>query len=251
MIEHLVRQFLYYPTRIPESAPLPPWVQGAAEVWFDTSEGDRIHGLHWPAPPSRPTVLYLHGNAQTVFEWSLVASDLAPLDAGLLLIDYPGYGKSTGSPHEEALYAAGHAALDWLGERVVAERTVVLGKSLGGGVATEVLQNRPVMGLILESTFCSVPAVARQVMPFVPAGALLRTERYDSLSRVPGLRLPVLVVHGTADDLIPVEQGRALYDAANDPKELYLVEGAGHNDVTVVAGPAYGERLRRWLETLG
>ncbi len=251
MLEGLVRRFLYHPTVLEKDALPPRWARGASEVWLDSGAGDRIHGLRWPAPDGRPTLLYLHGNAQSVFEWSLVAEDLSALEAGLLLVDYPGYGKSSGSPSEGGLYAAGRAALDLLADEVGEERVVLLGKSLGGGVATEVARGRErLAGLVLESTFRSLPSVAARLLPMLPAGALLRSERYDSLSRMAELRAPVLVVHGTDDELIPVEEGLALHEAARPPKALWLVDGAGHNDVSAVAGPAYGARLRAWLDEL-
>jgi len=250
MLESLVRAFLYHPTVLEPGTPLPPYVRGATEVWFEAADGNRIHGLHWPAPAGRPTILFLHGNAQSVFEWALISQELEPLKCGLLLIDYPGYGKSNGSPHEEGLYAAGRGALAWLtNEAGVLERQVVVfGKSLGGGVATEIAQDREVLGVVLESTFWSVLHVACWLLPMLPVGAILRSERYESIARVDRLRAPVLVIHRTRDELIPPAEGQALYEAAPDPKELYLVKGAGHNDVSWIAGSEYGDRLRRWLE---
>jgi hypothetical protein len=251
MLEAIARSFLYHPTRIPAGAALPHWARSCEEVWLEASDGNRIHGLYWRARPARPTILFLHGNAQSVFEWSLVADELRPLESGLLLIDYPGYGKSSGTPNEEGLYAAGRAALDWLVEAGIPEgRTVVFGKSLGGGVATEIVSGRRVMGLVLESTFRSIPHVTRYLLPMIPTGAALRSERYDSASRIGAIDAPVLVVHGTADQLIPVAEGRALHELATGPKSLYLVEGAGHNDVSLVAGSRYAATLRAWLDGL-
>ena len=115
-------------------------------------------------------MLYLHGNAQSVFEWALVRRDLDALACGLLLIDYPGYGKSTGSPSEPALYAAGRAALDWLAvrRRIDERRIIVHGKSLGGGVATEVARQRRLLGVQVED-FDGYP---------LPGRAFFATVRY-------------------------------------------------------------------------
>ena len=220
------------------------------------SDGNEIHGLYWPPPAgagaARPTVLFLHGNAQTVFEWAMVRADLQALEAGMLLIDYPGYGKSQGRPAEASLYAAGHAALDWLqAERDTAiGDIVVFGKSLGGGVATELCVERAVRGLILESTFCSVPEVARRLIPFMPGSLVFKSERYASSERMARITAPVLVIHGDGDSLIPVDQGRALHERANEPKSLYIVAGAGHNDVAPTAGAAYGRTIAEWLAAL-
>lgn len=253
MLEFIVRQFLYYPIRLPADARLPDYVRGAEEVRIQAEDGETIHGLFWPSADGRPTVLFFHGNAQSVFEWALVREDLAELDCGLLLVDYPGYGKSTGKPTEAGLYSAGRAALGWLMEQagVAEDRVVLFGKSLGGGVATEVAQDRRVMGLVLESTFRSIPSVARVLLPMIPADAMFKSERYASIERIGSIRAPVLVIHGTVDELIPFGEGRALYEKANHPKELYVVEGAGHNNVSYVAGAAYGHRLRQWLDSIG
>jgi len=253
MLEGIVQRFLYHPTEIPGSAPAPSWAPGAEELWIDSSDGERIHGLRFEAPEGRPTVLFFHGNAQSVYEWCLVSEDLAPLECGLCLIDYPGYGKSTGRPTEAGLYAAGRAALEWLTSDLGIDpgQLVVFGKSLGGGVATEIVRRREdLLGLVLESTFRSIPSVASRLLPMIPTDSVLKSERYESLARMEEIRCPLLVIHGTDDDLIPVDEGRALYEAAGERKELYLVDGAGHNDVSMVAGAAYGDRLRRWLDEI-
>jgi pimeloyl-ACP methyl ester carboxylesterase len=251
MLESLVQRFLYWPERLPVDAPPPPWAQGSREVFMDAPDGNRIHALHWPAAVGRPTLLFLHGNAQTVFEWAMIRRELAPMDCGLLLLDYPGYGKSTGRPSEASCCAAGRAALEWLGrEGVPPASTIVFGKSLGGGVAGEIAQDADLMGVVLESTFRSIPSVAARLLPMVPVGSLFQSERYDTASKLARFRAPVLVVHGTDDDLIPVAEGQGLFDLAREPKRLWLIPGAGHNDVSQVAGPEYGRVLREWVDGL-
>lgn len=252
MLESLVRSLLYYPVRLPRDAPPPSAARGALEVWISISDGNEIHGLHWPAPEGRPTILFFHGNAQSVFEWALIREELVPLDCGLLLVDYPGYGKSAGSPSESALYAAGQATYTWLTREkgVTPQQIIVMGKSLGGGVGSKVVLENPAKGLILESTFSSIPAVAKNLFPFVPVSTFIKSERYDTLSRLGDIHVPVLVVHGTNDEVVPFPQGQAVYDAANEPKQFYIVEHAGHNDVSYVAGAQYGRVLRVWLDGL-
>ncbi|MCB1155067.1 alpha/beta hydrolase [bacterium] len=253
MIEAIVRRFLYYPSRLPADEPLPYFVPGKPEqVTFPSRQGTLVHGLYWPAEQGRPTILFLHGNAQSVFEWSLIREDLAALDCGLLLIDYPGYGKSEGAPSEETNYGAGYGALDYLTNTlgVPDESIIVFGKSLGGGVTCEIAQNRPFKGVVLESTFTSIPNVARVLLPMLPADAVFRSERYDSIDKLAKITCPTLVVHGTRDEIIPFDHGEKLFAAANEPKEFYVVDGGGHNDVSMVAGPEYGRRLRAWLDGL-
>jgi hypothetical protein len=216
-----------------------------------TEDGLRIHGLWWEEPREGPVILFLHGNAQEVYSWSLVHRDLEPLACRLLLIDYRGYGKSEGEPHEEGLYRDGAAALSWLEEQGIGMRDVIVfGKSLGGAVACGISQSKPLRALILESTFTSLAGVARRLFPFLPPGTALG-ESYESIEKITRLSCPVMVIHGDSDELIPVEEGIALYEAAPEPKELYLVRGAGHNDVSTTAGDEYARRISSFLARTG
>lgn len=252
MIEELVRRFLYYPTVLERHAPLPEYAKDAKEVWMDCDDGNSIHGLYWPANKGRPTILFFHGNAQSVFEWAMIRGDFAAVDCGLLLIDYPGYGKSSGIHTEESLYSGGKGAYDWLIDKaeVPSDKIIVFGKSLGGGVASKVAKSAKILGLILESTFRSIPLVAQNLLPFVPSDAVFNSERYDTASRIGEINAPVLIIHGTLDELIPVEEGKILFEKAKGPKKLILIENAGHNDVSFIAGTKYGEDIRQWLDNL-
>ena len=252
MFESIVRQFLYHPTRLATEAPLPSYARDAEERFFNSDDGARLHALHWPATPGRPTILFFHGNAQSVFEWALIREDFLPLECGLLLVDYPGYGKSTGSPSEASLYACGHAALKFAEQSLhLSDNYLILfGKSLGGGVVCEIAQQRAFKAVVLESTFTSIPAVARNLIPILPADAMLRTERYDSIEKIGAFKSPVLVIHGEKDNLIPVSEGKKLFVRASSPKSLYLAENAGHNDVSMMEGTRYGQTIREWLDGL-
>lgn len=243
-------KYLYYPERLPPGMPPPRWAAGSEEAWIETEDGVRIHGLWWSRPSGRPVVLFLHGNAQEAYSWSLVRHELAPMDCRMLLIDYRGYGKSEGDPSEKGLYLDGAAALRWLEEQgVEPEQLLVFGKSLGGAVACEISQGLPLKGLILESTFTSLRSVARNLFP-AGAGYVPLEGAFDSLEKLPRITCPLLVVHGDEDALIPASEGMDLFEAANEPKQLYLVCGAGHNDVSMVGGREYGEHLRSWLDRL-
>ncbi|MBU4174962.1 MAG: alpha/beta hydrolase [Actinobacteria bacterium] len=305
MLEDIASRFLYYPEPIPPDMPPPQWAADSREVWIDTEDGVRIHGLWWPAPEGRPTILFLHGNAQEVYSWSLVREDLAALECGMLLIDYRGYGKSEGKPGESGLYADGRGALEWLRrEGIEAGETVIFGKSLGGAVACEIARGVNLKGLILESTFTSLASVACNLFPFA-RGYTPADTAYNSLAKLPEIQCGLMVIHGDADMLIPVGEGEALFEAAGEPKcpapqvrlstesveaplrqgarprrtsvvrrgsgtqpewmqrrsnasvfvergtnRLLIVRGAGHNDVSIVAGSEYGGRIREWLDGL-
>ena len=245
---NLFRRFLYFPEKLRAEAPVPPHALGAVELFLKTSDGETVHALWWPPPEGRPVLLFFHGNAGHVFDWALVRKELAPMDVGLLLLDYRGYGKSTGSPSEEGLYADAEAAMAWLAAAGHgAGQVVLMGKSLGGGVATEMARRHPVRGLVLESTFTSIPAVAKHLFPMLPVGGLI-PDRFLSVGKLPEITCPVFVIHGERDSLIPVSEGRVLHDAAGPRKALWLVRAADHNDVSWVAGEEYGRRLRAWLD---
>ncbi len=244
----MVRRMLYYPDRLPPDLPPPRWAGRCEEVRLPCEDGVDIHALWWPEPEGTPVILFLHGNAQEAYSWSLVRRELEPLGCRMLLPDYHGYGKSGGEPREESLYMDGRAALAWLAEGGMSGRDIVVfGKSLGGAVACEISQGRELGALILESTFTSLASVARRLFPLLPPAAEL-PEKYASIDKIGSARCPVLVIHGDRDELIPVSEGLALYDAAPAPKQLYLVEGAGHNDVSSVAGPSYAQRIGSFLE---
>ncbi len=246
----LLRRFLYYPTPTPPMMPPPVWAAGSREVWMKASDGTRLHALWWPQPAGAPVILFFHGNAQNNYAWALVRQDLESLGCRMLLPDYRGYGKSEGRPSEAGLYRDGQAALDWLAAEGVAESEIILfGKSLGGGVACDLVPERAFAGLVLESTFTSLASVSNRLFPFAPADAIL-PEKYPSAEKLVRKTCPLLVVHGTLDALIPVAEGKALHQLAPEPKELFLVEGAGHNDVSLVAGSDYARHIGTWLRNL-
>lgn len=252
MLEQLVRKFLYYPLVLDKSEPLPSYARDAKEVWIAAEDNNEIHGLYWKAEKKRPTLLYLHGNAQSVYEWALVKEELMELDCGLLLIDYPGYGKSSGKPCEQSLYACGRAALNWLTnkEGIPKKDIVVLGKSLGGGVTCEIMQGESVKGVILESTFRSIPSVAPKLIPQYIEGKIFKSEKYDSINKINTIKSPILIIHGTQDELIPFSEAEELYRKAEEPKSFYRVEGAHHNDVAMIADKEYGRTIKKWLDSL-
>lgn len=244
---HIVRNYLYFPEPIPADEPPPIWAGNAEEVWMECADGVRIHGLWWDSPPDAPVILFLHGNAQEVYSWSPVNQELKGLRCRMLLIDFHGYGKSGGEPGEQALYMDGEAAMEWLNSRGVQDKDVIVfGKSLGGGVACEIAKRRSIRALILESTFTSLARVGKRLFPFLPSGLSLG-EEYDSIRKVKDCDCPVMVIHGEMDDLIPVGEGMDLYQAAPGRKEIYLVPGAGHNDVSMVAGAEYVRRISFFL----
>jgi uncharacterized protein len=168
----------------------------------------------------------------------------------VLLFDYRGYGRSSGRPSEEGTYRDARAALACLLRQpeVDASRVFYLGESLGGAVALELAIESPPAGLVLLSTFTSVRQMSRRHYPFVPAA--LVPDAYPSLPRVRELGSPLLVLHGDRDKIVPVSQGRALYDDAREPKRMHVFPGLGHNDLVPLAGADFAQEIASWASEL-
>ncbi len=222
---------VYHPTPAALSWEPPPR-SDVRDIWLDPAEGERIHGWWLPAPDSPGALLYLHGNAGNLSHRGPTVVRLRDtLGLSVLIIDYPGFGKSTGTPTEAGCYRAADAAYDWLtNERKIDPRQIVLfGKSLGGGVATYLASRKEHRALALVKTYTSLPDVGSTIYPWLPVRLLMRN-RFDSLSRIAACHRPVIVAHGTTDELIPFALGQRLYEAANEPKEFLAMPNHGHND---------------------
>ena len=200
------------------------------DVSLHTVDGVKLHGWWVPARDARGTVLMMHGNAGNISHRLGYLTMFNRLGYSVLLFDYRGYGKSAGSPDEEGTYRDAEAA--W--EHVTATRNVqphdivMVGESLGGGVATWLATKHPPRALVLASTFTSVPDLGAGIYPWLPVRLIARIE-YANLARIKEIAAPVLVAHSRQDDIIPFAHGEALFAAAREPKQLLVLSG-GHND---------------------
>jgi uncharacterized protein len=247
--------FVFFPSdQDPGSAPVLAGVEGE-DVMISTSDGVRIHGWWHEARGSVPVVLFFHGNAGTIGGRIPLAEAYLARGVSILMVDYRGYGRSEGRPSEVGIYRDGEAALAWLLERGISgSRIVVHGRSLGGAVASHLVAGRDdVAGAILESSFTSLDEMARAAYPFLPSFLFRRLRgHYDNRTRVRELQVPVLVVHGSRDRLVPTAMGRELYEAAPEPREWFEVLGADHNNAFTVGGAPYFDRLAAFvLEVAG
>jgi uncharacterized protein len=202
------------------------------DIELTARDGATIHGWWCPQPNSPRALLYLHGNAGNLsWRGQSILKIREQLGVSVLIIDYPGYGKSTGRPSEIGCYHAADAAYEWLTEAqaVAPSNVIVWGASLGGGVAVDLASRKPCGALVLVKTFSTMPDVAARLYPWIPVRWLMRN-RFNSLDKIRDCRCPVFVAHGTTDELIPEALGRKLFEAANEPKEYFLMADAGHND---------------------
>jgi fermentation-respiration switch protein FrsA (DUF1100 family) len=237
---------VYHPVTAAQSWLSPPTPE-VRDVVFATTEGEEIHGWWLPAPGSSGALLYLHGNAGNLSGRGITVLRLRDtLGLSVLIIDYPGFGKSTGVPTEASCYRAGDAAYEWLTQvqEIPPSEIVLFGKSLGGGVATHLASRKEHRALALVKTYTTLPDVAGSIYPWIPVRLLMRN-RFDSLSRIAKCHQPVFVAHGTTDELIPFAMGQRLFDAANEPKEFLAMPNHGHNDAFP---PEFYTALRDFLQ---
>jgi len=248
----LERKNLYHPLRELEATPAALKLR-FEDITFVAEDGVRLHGWWLPCAHARGTVIHCHGNAGNISHRLDLAADLLRLDVNVFLFDYRGYGRSRGRPTEPGLYRDARAAYEFVRAQYADTNDppiVVHGQSLGGAVAAQLAADKPVRGLILESTFTSVPAMARELYPLLPARLLCAT-RFDTLAKIRRLTGPKLLAHSTQDEMIPYAQGRQLFDAAPPPKRFCALSG-GHNEAGWATSAEYRQALADFLrETLG
>jgi len=219
------------------------------DVWFPATDGTRLFGWYVESSGSPAVLLWCHGNAGNIINRLDNLRELYHLGLSVFLFDYRGYGRSQGRPSEEGLYqdALGAYAHVTGTRRIRPERIVLFGRSLGAAVAGEVASQRPVAGLILESSFPSVEALARFHYFGLPVHWLIGA-RFNLADKLKHVSVPILVIHGDQDEIVPIHLGRQVFEAAKDPKAFYVVPGADHNNLYLVGGRAYFQRLKRIVE---
>jgi fermentation-respiration switch protein FrsA (DUF1100 family) len=219
--------------------PAPTYRDTADILKVPTSGGERIAAVYLPNPAATYTVLLSHGNAEDL-GWVLPSlPPLRDLGFGVFAYDYRGYGLSQGRASEQHVYADIDAAYDYLTRelRVPAARIILYGRSLGAGAAVDLAARQSVGGLILESPFLT----AFRVMTRIP---LFPFDRFRNVDKIGRVRCPVLVMHGEADEIVPLWHGQRLFERAPGPKMFLAVPGAHHNDFMWVAGARYVTALR-------
>ena len=239
----LQEKLIFYP-REPAPLPLAPAGWRLEEVLHVTADGTRLAGVLVLPPGERaPLVIYFGGNAEEATSYAPEAERTYGGRA-VLLVNYRGYGRSSGRPGEKALVADGVELYDWAARRpdIDAQRIALHGRSLGTGVAVQVAATRPVRCVVLTSPYASLVDVAREVYPWLPG----RAPHFDSGRSRPRMRMPALVLVGEADDLVPPHHSNKLAAAWGGPVERVSLEGFGHNDLDV--NPRYDAAIRAFLD---
>ncbi len=228
-------------------------IRDGAIVEVATADGVRLRGWYLPPSPTPdtrhpgPGLLWFYGNMESVSGLAPIIRWLRPSGVALLILDYRGYGESSGNPSEAGLYRDADAAWSFLASRaeVDSTRIAVYGRSVGSVFALYLATTRPVRAVILDSPFSNAAEMARVHYPMLPRFVLRLS--MDNLGRAARLTAPLLVFHGTEDDIAPVRMGRAVAEAGH-ARELVLIKGAGHNDTYDVGGEEYRKKLHLFLE---
>lgn len=246
LVTMMQRRLIYFPDRStpPAAAEVLP---GARDVTLHTEDGLELTAWLVPSAEERDTglaVMYLPGNGGNRSGRAPTADLLAERGFTVLLVDYRGYGGNPGRPSETGLAADGLAAHDWLvDEGYPSHRQIYVGESLGTGVAAALATQRPPAGLLLRSPFTELADVGRSHYPWLPVGLVLR-DRFPVLDHVRGLDVPVTVVRGTADTIVPTEQSQTVAAAARNLVEELVLGDVGHNDERML-GPELVDAVAR------
>lgn len=221
---------IYYPTKEIKSNP-GDYGLGYEDVVLVTEDDARLHGWWIPHSDARGSIIMFHGNAGNIGGRAWLAPDLHNLGLNVLMFDYRGYGRSEGLPSERGTYRDARAAYEYVRVKhgnAEDPPIVLYGRSLGGAIATQCAVDKPVRGLILESTFASVPAMAREMYPGLPLHKICGF-KYDTLEKIGRIDAPLLISASENDTLVPSAQGREIFEAAEDPKIWCYLTGE-HNE---------------------
>lgn len=227
-----VEQLLIYPQSVAPTSFTQQEQSTGQQVWIETADRQRLDARYIPHPNPQAVALYCHGNIGTVDKWAILAGRLSRMHRlSIMVFDYRGYGRSTGIANERGILQDAEAARTWLAnENGIRPCDVVLiGRSLGGAVAVDLAANGGARGLILESTFSSLPDVAeRHAAWLLPEWNM--TQRLNSAQKIKSYTGPLLQSHGDADHLIPISVAEELYGNAPGPKKFIVVPNGTHND---------------------
>ncbi len=233
--QYLRRTSMFFPARYPAG----DWNTTALEQTFRTDDGVSLHGWYFRAPDAQaPLLVWMHGNGGNITDRASVAKELARRGISVFVFDWRGYGKSEGSPSEHGLYHDALGAVDFARGHLGQDDLVLYGESLGGPYAAYAAGRRLVRCVVIENSFPSLAALGNKLYAPLPLGVFapfaMTTTRWLNAAHV-----PVLVMHGRRDQVIPFALGKALFDGLNTPKEMLVSETADHDEIPEVEGERY------------
>lgn len=246
MIQKLVEKMIFYPERGLSLSP--DMLSLTYRDVYMTSAQYQIHGWFFPGKREE-TILFFHGNAGTIADRLDNVLHLVRLGFSVFIFDYRGYGLSEGRPSEEATYEDATTAWNWLEEKadIDSSKIVSFGRSLGGAIAIELSTRKQPFRLIIESTFTSIKELGHQLFPFISMRII--PDIYPTINRIGVITVPILLIHGTEDTLIPVQHSEKLYEAVKSVKFLYNISHANHNNTYLIAGDKYFENIFHFIVT--
>jgi fermentation-respiration switch protein FrsA (DUF1100 family) len=222
------RSILYLPDKHLEE-PAKYGLPKFEELKITTSDNVKLTAWYIPAKKGKPTLAYFHGNAGNLGRRAEKFKDFANTGIGILAISYRGFGTSEGLPTEEGLYNDARAAIKYLEEKGLKPSDITLyGESLGTGVAIQMATEDHFHAIILEAPYDRISARAAELYPYAPIDFLLK-DKFDSISKISKINEPIMIFHSKDDKVMPFKHGQKLFDAANQPKKLYVFENAGHS----------------------
>lgn len=245
---YLETMLVYPAPRYPDGDWEATWLEHE-DSYFNSADGTRLHGWYVEHPEARAVILYCHGNGTHVADLAEFLRQMRDeFHVSIFAFDYRGYGRSEGKPAEKGILEDAEAAQEWLAKRAGLDKKdiVLMGRSLGGGIALHLAAKNGARALILQNTFTSLHDAAAANYPWLPVRLLMRN-RYDSLTWLSRYVGPIFLSHGTADRIIPFAHGQKLFAAATGPKEFFEITGGDHND----SEPEhYLPALRKFLDSL-
>lgn len=215
------------------------------ELFLKTPDGETINAIFATHPENKKVVLYFHGNGTSLDQWKNIAADFLSKATNILMVDYRGYGKSTGTFSEQGFYNDAETAYQYLLANGYVDSTIFFyGRSLGSGVAVELAVKHHVKGLILESPYTSVIDVAKKHHPYLLPQLVLHYN-FNSISKASQLKIPVLIFHGMKDETIPVAQGEKLAAAIESKKQVVIIKDGDHANLSMFN--EYQDALQKFL----
>ncbi len=243
-------RLIFHPTHDLSTTPIDQGL-AYADVTIPTADGEMLHSWFIPHATARASVLFLHGNGGNISDRPTTLARLHEMQLNVLMLDYRGYGRSTGEPAAQGTFLDAQAGWDYLinEQNQLPDNIVIYGRSLGGAVAIELASRTHPRAVIIESTFTSTADIASDIYPYLPTRILLRHE-YPSIKTIAHISAPLLIAHSADDELIPPKHGQRLFEVAPEPKQFYRLVGS-HNQAFIASGQSYYDALSEFIQRSG